>query len=325
MISKMRRNLAAGALFSIYGFFRITPRSAALAVSRALGRSAWLIDRSGRRVALNNLERAFGGRMDPARRKRIGIAAYVNMASNLVDLSRLTRLSGDRLSSLVSVGGEAIENLENAAEEGRGVILLTPHLGNWELLAAYLANMGYRVHFVGREPYDLRLEPLFEAVRTWGGASWISRGGAFEKIREALGRGEFVILLPDQDTGRVKGTFVEFFGGSTWTPTGPAVLARLTRSVMTPCALVREEGNCYRLIIEASLDTVRTGEEEYDDWENTRRVSLAIESLVTRYPEQWTWFHRRWRTHTPDGWTSPEPPGDASLLPDSRKVEGRAS
>lgn len=319
----LRRDLAAGGIFFLYGSLRLLPRSVAVLLCRALGRAAWVLDRSGRSVTLSNLEGAFGEEMGPVRRKAVGSATYVNLAANLADLSRLTRLSSEELCSLVAADEESFGRLEDAVSLGRGVILLTPHLGNWELLAAYLANSGLKVHFVGREPYDWRLDSLFKAVRTSHGALWMSRGGAFEKLREVLGRGDLTILLIDQDTGRVKGTFVEFFGEQAWTPTGPAALARLTGSAMIPCALVRQPDNTYRLIIETSLRTVKTGDEEYDDWENTRRASLAIESLVAGYPEQWTWFHRRWRTRPPDDWVMPGPPRTAARLESPSPVDGK--
>ncbi len=308
VISYLRRNLAAGGVYFIYGLLRILPRSAAIAVCRIVGRAAWLLDRSGRRVVFNNLDIAFGADRMPASRKTLGMASYVNLAVNLADLSRVSRLSGNKLDSMVVRNPESIVHLDSMSKGNLGAIVLTPHLGNWELLTAYLANMGLKVHFVGREPYDQRLRKLYESVRTSRGGEWISRGGAFDRLREVLGDGEIAIMLIDQDTGRVKGTFVDFFDRKAWTPTGPAVLARLTGSVLIPCALVREKDHSYSLLIEQPVDTVETGIEDYDDWENTRRASLAMESLVRRYPDQWAWFHRRWRTRPPESWIDPVPP-----------------
>jgi len=307
VISYLRRNLAAGGIYFIYGLLRVLPRSAAIAVCKILGRTAWLLDRSGRKTVLNNLEIAFGADNLSASRKTLGKASYVNLALNLVDLSRVNRFSGNELDSLVVCNPESKTHFDSMSNGRPGAIVLTPHLGNWELLTAYLANMGLKVHFVGREPYDQRLRKLYESVRTSQGGAWISRGGAFERLREVLGDGEIAIMLIDQDTGRVRGTFVDFFGRKAWTPTGPAALLRLTGSVLIPCALVREKDHSYSLVIEPPVDTVETGREDYDDWENTRRASLAMESLVRRYPDQWAWFHRRWRTQPPESWVDPVP------------------
>jgi KDO2-lipid IV(A) lauroyltransferase len=172
--------------------------------------------------------------------------------------------------------------------------------------------MGLNVHFVGREPYDQRLWRLYKSVRASHGGAWISRGGAFQRLCEVLDRGETAIMLIDQDTARVKGTFVDFFGRKAWTPTGPAVLARLTGSALIPCTLVREKKHRYSIIIKPPVVTVETGSADYDDWENTRRASLAMESLVSRYPDQWAWFHRRWRTRPPESWQDPVRPVDGA-------------
>ena len=307
VISYLRRNLAAGGIYFIYGLLRILPRSAAIAVCRVMGRAAWQLDRSGRRVVFNNLDVALGADQLTASRKTLGKVSYMNLAVNLVDLCRVSRLSGDKLDSLVIRNLESNTHLDTISNGNQGSIMLTPHLGNWELLTAYLANKGLKVHFVGREPYDQRLRKLYESIRTSRGGMWISRGGAFNRLLEVLGNGEIAIMLIDQDTGRVKGTFVDFFGRKAWTPTGPAVLARLTGSVLIPCALIRERDHSYSLLIEQPVETVETGHEDYDDWENTRRASLAMESLVRRYPDQWAWFHRRWRTRPPVGWVDPVP------------------
>lgn len=306
---RVRRMLAAGGIHLLYRTLRAMPRMPALRLCRLLGRTAWYLDRRGRAHALANLETAFGARVDPSLRRSIGRSAYMNLAANLADLSRVSKLSAAELGELVTEGREGLVHVDRAVRAGRGIILLTPHLGNWELLAAYLASRGAPVHFVGREPYDERLESLYESVRGSHGAGWIRRGGAFERIRNVLSEGDLVLLLIDQDTKRVHGTFVEFFGRPAWTPTGPAVLARRTGAALIPGALIRRRDNAYRLIIEPPVRTVETPDSEYDDWENTRRCSLAMESLVERYPAQWVWFHARWRTSPPPGWAPPEPPG----------------
>lgn len=304
-VRRIRRATAAGGIHLLYGLLRCFPRGVARKFCRFLGRLAWLLDVSGRKNALANLELAFGNELLLSERIALGRSSYIHLASNLADLSRLSRLNTEQLSSLVTGGEETVANLENILIEGRGILLITPHLGNWELLTAYLASRGLKVHFVGRKPYDERLDSLVAAVRTSHGSSWISRGGAFEQLQEVLGKGEVAILLIDQDTGRVKGTFVDFFGIPAWTPTGPAVLERMTGAVIVPGAMVHGKDNKYRIHLESPLSTVCTGNEEYDDWENTRRASFALESLIRQYPDQWTWFHRRWKTRPPQDWVTP--------------------
>jgi KDO2-lipid IV(A) lauroyltransferase len=304
----VRRALAAAGIHLLYQLLGALPRGIARRLCHLLGNLAWHMDRRGRTVSLGNLERALGDRSSLQLRRTIGRSAYINLATNLVDLSRISRHSGAELESLVTDGHESMQHIDRAVRTHQGIVLLTPHLGNWELLTAYLACRGAPVHFVGREPYDERLEHIYEAIRCSHGANWIRRGGAFEQLRALLEDGELTILLMDQDTRRVKGTFVEFFGEPAWTPTGPVALARLTGAALIPGALIRREDHTYHLVLEPPIRTVKTTDDAYNDWENTRRASLALESLIERYPAQWVWFHRRWRTTPPPDWTPPAPP-----------------
>jgi KDO2-lipid IV(A) lauroyltransferase len=118
-----------------------------------------------------------------------------------------------------------------------------------------------------------------------------------------------VAFFMDQDSKRVThGTFVDFFGHLAWTPTGAAVLNRATGAPMVLAAVVREPDDTYRCVIDPPIDPVRTRDPDYDDWENTRRATASIQGLIERYPDQWVWFHRRWRRRPPDDWKPPEPP-----------------
>jgi KDO2-lipid IV(A) lauroyltransferase len=304
----VRRALAAAGIHLLYRLLGALHRGFARRFCHLLGNLAWHMDRRGRTVSLENLELALGNRSSPQLRRTIGRSAYINLATNLVDLSRIRRNSVDDLDNLVTDGHESMQHIDRAVRAQQGIILLTPHLGNWELLTAYLASRGAPVHFVGREPYDERLDHIYEAIRGSHGARWIRRGGAFEQLRALLGEGELAILLMDQDTRRVQGTFVEFFGAPAWTPTGPVALARLTGAALIPGALIRREDHTYQLVLEPPIRTVKTTDDAYNDWENTRRATLALESLIERYPAQWVWFHRRWRTKPPPDWTPPAPP-----------------
>jgi len=303
------RWLTAGWIHTLYRLLGRLPRGAALRTCQLLGRVTWSLDTSGRRTSLTNLERAFGDRITRQDRVSIGRSAYINLAAGLADLSRVKRLGEEDLADLVPEGTETLVHIHRAVQSGRGIVLLTPHLGNWELLTAYLASRGAPVHFVGRPPYDPRLESLFEEVRCRHGAQWVRRGGAFDHLRDLLEGGELVILLSDQDSARVRGTWVPFFGHPAWTPTGPVALARLTGAALIPGALLRRSDHRYRILLEPPIRMTHTGDAEYDDWENTRRSSLALESLIERYPAQWVWFHRRWRTRPQSDWSPPPPPG----------------
>ncbi|HUU61922.1 MAG TPA: hypothetical protein VMX37_06010, partial [Acidimicrobiia bacterium] len=188
------------------------PRSLALLLGRLLGRVAWYADGTLRRTSLENLERAFGERIDRGRRVSIGRSALINLAAGAVDLLRLPRLDADELAALVPEGNETLDRITRAVRSGRGIILLAPHLGNWELLPAYLASRGAPVHHMARPPRDHRLRGLSGEVRRSQGVVWLRRGGAFAQLRVLLEDRGLVVLSIDQEFRARHGVAVPFFG-----------------------------------------------------------------------------------------------------------------
>jgi lauroyl/myristoyl acyltransferase len=286
------------------------PRPLALVFGRLLGRAAWYADSRSRRTSLENLERAFGERVDRRRCIAIGRSARINLAAGLVDLVRLPRLEAEGLSALVPEGNETLERIARAVRAGRGIILLAPHLGNWELLPAYLASRGAPVHHLARPPRDLRLRRLAVEIRRSQGVEWLRRGGILPRVRTLLEEGELVVLSLDEPTRTRMGVTMPFFGEPVWTPRWPAALARITGAVVLPGALLRRRDHCYQLLLEGPIRMSRSGDQEYDDWENTRRFSLAVESLVERFPAQWIWHERRWEMPPLSGGYPQPPEGD---------------
>jgi len=290
------------------------PRPLALVLGRSLGRVVWYVDGTRRRTSLANLDRAFGEHIDRGRRISIGRSALINLTAGMVDTIRLPRLDAEELAALVPEGNETLERITRAVRSGRGIILLAPHLGNWELLPAYLASRGAPVHHLARPPRDPRLRGPAGEVRRSQGVVWIHRGGAFARLRNVLEDRGLVVMSIDQESRARFGVAVPFFGEAVWTPRLPAALARLTGAVVLPGVLLRRRDHRYRLLLEAPIRMSRSGDQEYDDWENTRRFSLTMESLVERFPAQWTWSERRWGTFPVSGPTPPpRPPGDDGL------------
>jgi lauroyl/myristoyl acyltransferase len=313
---------SAVALPSLRWVLGSLPRPLALVLGRLLGRVAWYLDGASRRTSLANLERAFGERIDRGRRISIGRSAMINLAAGMVDLVRLPRLEAEDLAALVPEGNETLERITRAVRSGRGIILLAPHLGNWELLPAYLAIRGAPVHYLARPPRDPRLRGPAGEVRRSQEVVWLRRGGVFARVKSLLEDRGLVVLSIDQEFRARPGVAVPFFGEAVWTPRFPAALARLTGAVVLPGALLRRRDHRYRLLLEAPIRMSRSGDEEYDDWENSRRFSLAVESLVERFPAQWTWSERRWGTFPVTGMPPPPRPPGSDLLTRIRPSNG---
>lgn len=205
---------------------------------------------------------------------------------------------------------EGIEHIQNAIEGGRGGILATGHLGNWEFLNAYLASVGVPITVAVRELDDSRVDQLITTLRTRFGSEVILRGtSAGRELIRALGKGRGVGLLIDQDIPSIPGVFVPFFGHPAWTPSGAAVLAIRARCPLMPGFIHRKPDGTHKIKIYPPIEVPTEGSLAEKVEKMTAAATAAAEWQVRAWPEQWVWMHRRWRTR-PDGErSSGEPKG----------------
>jgi KDO2-lipid IV(A) lauroyltransferase len=199
---------------------------------------------------------------------------------------------------------------------GRGVIFVTGHIGNWELLAALVARRGYDACVVATPVYDERIDQRLVAARAVHGVETIRRGSASaaRQLLSALRRNAVLGMLIDQDTD-VDGAFVPFFGRLAHTPIGAASLALRTDARVICGFLVREGTSRHRVVLDGPVELVRTGDPDRDAAENTIRLTQLIERHIRAHPDQWIWFHRRWKRR----------PDTASPLAADRPVAGHTS
>jgi len=274
-------------------FAQITPRSIVHGVARALGGLFFLAARRHRRRAMKNLRLAFGKEKSESELRRIAMASFVNLARNAVDAVRAPVLSTAALEELVHVKG--IERFHAALGTGRGVVGITGHIGSFELMAAYFGKKGYPINAVATELYDRRLNALVIEYRARTGVSAVPRDGSIYDAINCLRRGEILGILADQDT-RVGGVFVDFFGVPAYTPVGPVVLATRTKAVVLPMVIHLDRYDKHVVEVAPPVELVETGSRHADLVENTRRYTKVLEDFVRKYPEQWVWLHKRWKT-----------------------------
>ncbi|QRN95934.1 lysophospholipid acyltransferase family protein [Archangium violaceum] len=264
------------------------------------GRFAFAVAGGERRKALKSLARAFPEKSDAERHalarasfRHLGMAAFEVGATDSMDrqLERLVRWSE-----------EDRRVLDVALARGRGVVFISGHVGNWELLARRVARAGYPSQSIAKETTDPRLTTLVERFRARGGVRSIWRGqeGAARAMLRALKAGEILGLLIDQDT-RVQSVFVPFFGELAATPRAAADLALRTGAAVV-VGFCQREGDGYRLWME-EVPWQASGDREVDALALTAALSLRIEAAIRRAPEQWVWMHQRWKTRPA------EPPG----------------
>ncbi len=142
-------------------------------------------------------------------------------------------------------------------------------------------------------------EDFLSGIRKRNRVNIIYRDASAKEVMAVLRKNEFIGMMPDQDMDSISGVFVDFFGKSAYTPSGPAVLNLVAKAPIVPCFIVRKSFG-HEIVIEKPIDTVNSGNKQKDITENTQRYTKAIEDMIRKHPEQWVWFHRRWKTRPED-------------------------
>jgi KDO2-lipid IV(A) lauroyltransferase len=266
------------------------PSALGLAVGRRLGDVLWWTLPRRRSVALRNLQRCFGAEQSAAEIRRLGRRSFQHVGMNLVEACRYLLRPTDVMLSRVRVEGR--EHLQAAASQGRGVLVLTAHYGNWELLAAAHGLSGLPLSFVTRPLDHPLLDSLAARFRRRSGAELIIKRQAVREVLGALRRQRMVGILLDQNATRAEGVFVPFFGSPASTSKGLALLALRTGAPVVPIVLRREPDGGHCMDVGAALPPPPDGEViTY-----TAMFNRVLEAIIRREPEQWLWMHDRWRT-----------------------------
>ncbi|MCF7935771.1 MAG: lysophospholipid acyltransferase family protein [Synergistales bacterium] len=243
------------------------------------------------RVMRHNLGLAFPKRSVPERR-RIQADVYRHLAETLTEILLVVKEPRRALQWMTSVEGESY--LADALRSGRGVLIVTGHVGNWELLAAWLAQRGYPLHAIVRRQNDPELESVVESLRRGVGLRTLSKKEHLKRVVALLRRGAFVGILADQHAGE-RGVPLPLFGVQTPTAVGPAALAKVADVPVIPVFSARTgpKQHCVKIGPPLHVDGGLNKEEIY------RRVmgeyNHLLEAWISGYPEQWLWLHRRWR------------------------------
>lgn len=274
-------------------FARSIPRGAGLKFFSAVGMTASRIFRQDRDRAVANLALAFPE--SPASvRLALASATFKTLGKNFYEFLNLEGSSRERLSGLVEKV-EGRENLDEALKIGKGIIVITGHIGCFELLAGYFAHEGYPLNVIGREIWEKRLNEKLVNIRASMGYTTIDRDTGGKEALRVLRDGEALAVLIDQHT-RVSGIYVPFFNRPAHTPTGVARLAVQTGAPVVPMAIyMRHNGRHEIRILPRIEPPEKTLDKNQKIEELTRRCSLAIEQLIRYDPKQWVWFHDRWR------------------------------
>jgi Kdo2-lipid IVA lauroyltransferase/acyltransferase len=279
-----------------FALFAALPLRLALRAGAWLGDVFYLLDARDRRVALFNLGIAFPEQ--PRREhRRILRASCRNLGRVAAEFCHLPHLDAGRLADVVHFADRARWEHTIACAARAGAIILTAHFGNWELLAYAHGLLGHPITLVHRPMRNLVFDAAITAIRAGAGTRSLKKKAAAKDAIRVLKEHGILAIPSDQNQTHRFGVFVDFFGLPACTTPGAVRLSMLTGAPIVPVFLVREEeGPRHRIEVLPTVELVSTGDREADIRTNTQRCTAIIEDMIRRYPEQWIWFHKRWKT-----------------------------
>jgi KDO2-lipid IV(A) lauroyltransferase len=264
-----------------------------------LGGILFNVAKKHRRIVLDNLTYAFGHEKQPEEIEKIAQQVFINLVRVVLEIAWSLQLDERRISKHFKIDG--YHHIKPAYEKGKGVLVLTAHFGNWELLSVIGGMIKFPQSVVVR-PLDFKpLDHFVFKLRTRFGGKIMPKQRSFRKIIRRLHRGEMVYLLMDQNVDWYEGVFVDFMGHRACTNKGLALLALNTGAPVVPVFMVREKSG-FRAEFGPEIITVQTGDRQKDIEINTQEYNRVIENVVRRYPDQWFWVHQRWKTKPYQAW-----------------------
>lgn len=295
MAKNRPRRVVIFLLFRFISFIVLAlPIRIGLMLGQAFGTLSFYILRRERNKVLGNMDIAFGRSKSAAEKRNIAKKVFENLGKSFIEVLSIPKFTRQGFKRYVY--SRNIDTLKGFLRDGKAVIILSAHFGNWELLAHYLAISGLPMNVIARRVRQSGLEAFLIRIRKRNCVNILYRDASAKEIVDLLRDKKFVGIMPDQDMDSVSGVFVDFFGRSAWTPSGAAVLNLLTGACIVPCFIVRRAFG-HEVLIENPIEVVKTGDKRKDILENTQRYTKAIEDCIRKYPEQWVWFHDRWKTH----------------------------
>ncbi|HEU0054998.1 MAG TPA: lysophospholipid acyltransferase family protein, partial [Longimicrobium sp.] len=293
------------------------PEGAADAVGRRVGRAVHALG-IRRKTVEANLRLAYPD-ASPEWIAETTRAAYEHLGREAAAILRLSKLDRQAIvDRTVPVGWDL---LEASLARGRGCILATGHYGNWEIAAATVASRGIPIAAIVRRQGNRLVDARLDMLRRRLGVETITQREAPHRVPRILRKNGVVGIVGDQDARR-SGVFVPFFGVPASTHRGPALFALKLNAPVFACVARRLPGGGVRYEVSGSpVEAERTGDLETDVTALTARLAIALEEEIRKAPEQYFWFHRRWKTKPPAGEPASGDGGNARLAPGDRGDE----
>lgn len=270
----------------------LLPHGALLWLGSALGRVYYYAAPRQRKRAVAQMMKSL--RVAEEEAKALVKASFINIGRNFLEIMYMPNLNRENFTQYMDVG--RMDYMKEALAEGRGVVILTAHIGNWEWLSAALTFSGIPVTAIAKRQPNEQHTRLLNEFREMVGVEVFTRGTTeLVGAAKALKKGKTLGFLADQDAGP-GGAFIDFLGSEASTPLGPAVFAKRFNSPVVPAFIVRRPGGKHQVIVEPPLYFASSGDEERDLYEFTVKMTRIVERIIKENPTQWLWFQKRWNT-----------------------------
>jgi KDO2-lipid IV(A) lauroyltransferase len=294
----MRRKLEYAAAWPFIKILGAMPRPLSRAFAIGISQAVYLLHFRLRQVGMRNLAMVFPEKSE-AERARILRGVFASLGRQLAELCQFPKYTPENIDEVVAY--EGLENYERAYARRKGVLFLTAHFGGWELSAFAHSLHGHWLHIVMRPMDNQYLDRLLQNYRTMHGNKTVAKDDFVRGLLAAMKAGETVGILMDTNMTPPQGIFVDFFGIPACTASGLARIALRTDAAVVPGFTIWDPAlRKYRLRFDPALELIRSGDLEADIAANTQLFTRVIEEYVRKYPDQWLWVHRRWKTR-PDG------------------------
>ena len=268
-------------LFRILSFLVLAlPIRIGLMLGKVFGSLSFYILRKERKKALENLDIAFGNSKSTIEKRNIAKRVFENLGKSSIEILAIPKFSEKGFKKYIYC--KNIDTLKGFLQDGKAVIILSGHFGNWEFLAHYLSINELPMNVIARRARMEGFEAFLTKIRKQNSVNVLYRDASAKEIVDLLRDRKFVGIMPDQDMDSISGVFVDFFGKSAWTPSGPAVLNLLTGASIVPCFIVRKAFG-HEVIIEKPMELAKTDNKRKDILENTSRYTKVIEDYIRRF------------------------------------------
>ncbi len=271
----------------------ILPYRLSLRVGSFIGVIGFYLWSSRRKIAIENIETT--KRIDKLytdlSSREIALQSFKNLGKSVVEIIKIFHGLGEGILKRVTIEGE--HHFHEAKSKGRGVIFITGHCGNWEVIALTSSYMGTPLAVVARAQNNPYINRFIERARSKFGNRVIYKKGALRHLIRQLRQGGTIGILMDQGVLPSEGVKIPFLGRPAWTMRTPAVLARKTGAAVVPVFIRRTE-NGHHIVVQKEVELLR-GTDEESVIEDTRKMSSYVEDYIRHNPVEWLWIHRRWK------------------------------